>query len=121
MADERVMRPVALGRRNWTFAGSDGGGLGAAVIYSLTESAKMNGLDPEAYPRHVIQRIADHLVKRSAELLLWNLKVIQPKLTRMALMARLRGCDCQLILRNLVQVGRHLLADVSGSSGGRAP
>lgn len=46
---ERAMRPVALGRRNWTFAGSDAGGARAAVFHSLIETAKMHGLDPEAY------------------------------------------------------------------------
>ena len=67
------MRPVALGRRNWTFAGSDAGGVRAAAIYSLIETAKINGLDPEAYLCHVVQRIADHPVNRVAELLPGNL------------------------------------------------
>jgi Transposase IS66 family/IS66 C-terminal element len=50
---ERALRPVAVGRRNYLFAGSDNGGRRAAVLYSLIGSAKMNGLDPEAYLRHV--------------------------------------------------------------------
>ena len=58
------MRPVAVGRRNWTFAGSDAGGERAAATYSLVETAKLHGLDPEAYLRHVLERIADHLVRR---------------------------------------------------------
>lgn len=72
-AAERAIRPVALGRKNWLFAGSDRGGERAAAILSLVESAKMNGLDPEAYLREVLARIADHPINRVAELLPWNL------------------------------------------------
>jgi transposase len=79
-AAERAMRPIALGRRNWTFAGSDAGGERAAATYSLIETAKLNGLDPEAYLRHVIDRIADHPVNRVAELLPWNITGIPPRL-----------------------------------------
>jgi len=71
-AAERAIRPVTLGRRNWTFAGSDAGGQRAAAIYSLIETAKINGFDPEDYLRHVIKCIADHPVNRVAELLPWN-------------------------------------------------
>ncbi len=65
-AVERDIRPLALGRKNWVFAGSDAGGKRAAAIYSLIETAKLNGLDPEAYLRHVLDRIADHPGKRIA-------------------------------------------------------
>jgi len=79
-AAERAMRPIALGRRNWMFAGSDAGGERTAAIYSLIETAKLHGLDPEAYLRAVIERIADHPVNRVAELLPWNLDDIRPRL-----------------------------------------
>ena len=67
------MRVVALGRKNFLFAGSDGGGESAAAIYSLIGSAKLNGLDPEAYLREVLTRIADHPINRIKELLPWNI------------------------------------------------
>lgn len=71
-AAERALRCVALGRKNYLFAGSDTGGERAAAIYSLIETAKLNGLDPEAYLRDVLNRIADHPINLVAELLPWN-------------------------------------------------
>jgi transposase len=79
-AAERAMRPIPLGRKNWLFAGSDAGGERAAAIYSLTETAKLNGLDPEDYLRQVLERIADHPVKRVHELLPWNLAQVTARL-----------------------------------------
>jgi hypothetical protein len=79
-AAERAMRPIALGRRNWTFAGSDTGGERAAVIYSLIETAKLHGSDPEAYLRHVIEQIVDHPVNRVHQLLPWNITDLPPRL-----------------------------------------
>ena len=71
-AAERAIRGIALGRKNWLFAGSDNGGERAAAIYSLIETAKLNGLDPEAYLRSILARIADHPINRVAKLLPWN-------------------------------------------------
>jgi len=71
-AAERALRAVALGRKNYLFAGSDAGGERAAAIYSLIGTAKLNGLDPEAYLRNVLSRIADHSINRIEELLPWN-------------------------------------------------
>jgi hypothetical protein len=70
---ERALRTVTLGRKNYLFAGSDAGGERAAVIYSLIATAKLNGLDPEAYLREVLTRIADHPINRIKELLPWNI------------------------------------------------
>jgi len=72
-AAERALRAVALGRKNYLFCGSNSGGERAAAIYSLVGSAKLNGLDPEAYLRQVLIRIAEHPISRIEELLPWNL------------------------------------------------
>jgi transposase len=79
-AAERSLRPVALGRKNWLFAGSDDGGERAAAIYSLLGSAKLNDLDPEGYLRYVLERIADHPINRIADLLPWNVLAQLPSL-----------------------------------------
>ena len=71
-AAERALRVVALGRKNYLFAGSNPGGERAANIYSLLGSAKLNGLDPELYLHHVLARIADHPIKAIDQLLPWN-------------------------------------------------
>ena len=71
-AAERSLRVVALGRKNFLFACSDGGGESAAAMYSLIGTAKLNGLDPESYLRNVLSRIADHPINRIEELLPWN-------------------------------------------------
>jgi hypothetical protein len=70
---ERALRAVALGRKNYLFAGSNAGGDRAAALYSLIGSAKLNGLDPELYLRTVLAKIASHPINRIADLLPWNL------------------------------------------------
>lgn len=72
-AAERAIRPIALGRKNWLFAGSDRGGERAAGILSLIETARLNGIDPERYLRDVLTRIAEHPINRITELLPWNI------------------------------------------------
>lgn len=71
-AAERALRAIALGRKNFLFAGSDAGGERAAAIYSLVGSAKLNNLDPEAYLRFVIERIADCRISELDSLLPWK-------------------------------------------------
>jgi hypothetical protein len=72
-AAERALRAVALGRKNYLFAGSDRGGDSAATIYSLIGTAKLHGLDPENYLRTVLSRIAEQPINRIDALLPWNL------------------------------------------------
>jgi transposase len=69
---EREMRAVAMGRKNYMFMGSDRGGERAAAMYSLIDTCKLNGIDPEAYLRYVLARINDHKINALAELLPWN-------------------------------------------------
>ena len=71
-AAERALRGIAVGRRNWTFAGSDEGGRRAAAIYTLIETAKLNDVDPQAWLADVLARLPDHPAKRINELLPWN-------------------------------------------------
>jgi len=71
-AAERAVRCVAVGRKNWTFAGSDEGGRRAAAIYTLIETAKLNDIDPQAWLADVLARLPDHPAKRIHELLPWN-------------------------------------------------
>lgn len=69
---ERAMKPVALSRKNWLFAGSERGGHAAAVAFSLIETARLNDVEPYAYLRDVLQRINGHRQDRLEELLPMN-------------------------------------------------
>ena len=71
-AAERALRGIAVGRRNWTFAGSDRGGERAAAIYTLIETCKLNGVDPQAWLADVLARLPDHPARRIGDLLPWN-------------------------------------------------
>jgi len=71
-AAERGLRGIALGRKSWLFCGSDRGGQRAAAMYSLIVTAKMNGVDPQAWLADVLSRIATHPAHRLDELLPWN-------------------------------------------------
>jgi transposase len=73
-AAERALRGIAVGRHNWTFAGSDNGGRRAAAIYTLIETAKLNDIDPQAWLADMLARLHDHPAKRIDEMLPWNWK-----------------------------------------------
>ena len=75
---ERALRCVAIGRKNYLFAGSDAGGRRAAALYSLIETAKLSGLDPQKYLADVLTRIADHPARQIADLLPWHWKPEKP-------------------------------------------
>jgi transposase len=83
-AAERALRGVALGRKNYLFAGSDKGGERAAVFYALIGTARLNGLDPEAYLRYVLTHIAEHPISRIEELLPWRLAPSLQPLSQLA-------------------------------------
>ena len=68
------MRPIALGRKNYLFMGSAAGGKAASIAYTLIETARMNGLDPEKWPTEVLHRIPEHPSNRIDQLLPWNCK-----------------------------------------------
>ena len=76
-AAERALRGIALGRHNWTFAGSDRGGERAAAMYTLIETAKLNGVDPQAWLADVLARLADHPARRLEDLLPWSWNQLQ--------------------------------------------
>lgn len=69
---ERAVKPVAIGRKNWMFAGSEGGGQAMAIAFTLIETAKLNDVDPQAWLTWVLNQIADHKITRLDELLPWR-------------------------------------------------
>jgi transposase len=75
---ERALRGIAVGRKNWLFAGSDAGGRRAAAMYSLIETAKLDDINPQRYLTDVLARIADHPARHIADLLPWNWQPAQP-------------------------------------------
>ncbi len=77
-AAERALRGLALGRKSWLFAGSEHGAERAAVMYTLIQTAKLNGIDPQAWLADVLSRIAETLQTRLAELLPWNWTADRP-------------------------------------------
>jgi hypothetical protein len=79
-AAERELRGIALGRKSWLFAGSDRGGERAAVMYTLIQTAKLNGVDPQAWLADILARINDHNIQNLDQLLPWNWKPISAKL-----------------------------------------
>jgi transposase len=75
---------MAIGRKNWTFAGSDAGGDRAAAIYTLIETCKMNDVDPQAWLADVLARLPDHPASKLTELLPWTWKATQQSKTAVA-------------------------------------
>src|SRR5438270_5493492 len=78
-AAERALRGIAIGRKAWLFAGSDRGGERAASMFTLIETAKLNGIDPQAWLADVLRRIADHPAAKLYELLPWHWKQSEPQ------------------------------------------
>ena len=79
-AAERSLRCVAVGRKNWTFAGSDSGGHRAAAVYTVIETCKLNDVDARAWLADVLARLPEHPAKKIHELLPWNWKAPQAEL-----------------------------------------
>ena len=73
-AAERAMKPPVLGRKNYLFCGSDAGGKRAACMYTIIETCRMNGVDPQAYLTDILARIADYSINKIDDLLPWRWK-----------------------------------------------
>ena len=79
-AAERELRGIALGRKAWLFAGSDRGGERAAIMYTLIQTARLNGVDPQAWLADVLASVNDHNIQDLDELLPWNWNIRSEKL-----------------------------------------
>lgn len=71
-AAERALRAVCLGKKNYIFFGSDHGGERGALLYGLIGTCRLNGIDPEAYLRHILSVLPEWPSNKVAELLPWN-------------------------------------------------
>ena len=83
-AAERALRGIALGRKAWLFAGSDRGGDRAALMYTLIQTARLNDVDPQTWLADVLGRINDHSAHRLDELLPWNWRPLNARVSRAA-------------------------------------
>jgi transposase len=83
-AAERELRGIALGRKSWLFAGSDRGGERAAVMYTLIQTARLNGIDPQAWLADVLARINDHNIQNLDQLLPWNWRPLDARVSQAA-------------------------------------
>nr|WP_256477635.1 transposase [Bradyrhizobium sp. C-145] len=83
---ERSMRPIAMGRHNSLFSGSDGGAESSAILASLVNTAKLHELDPQAYLNDVLERIISGRTKSHQlhELLAWNWKAARERVVQAA-------------------------------------
>jgi hypothetical protein len=77
-------RTVALGRKSWLFAGSQRGADRAAVVATLITTAKMNDVDPQAWLADVLARIAEHPANRLDDLLPWNWRPLEARVSQAA-------------------------------------
>ncbi len=109
-AAERSLRCIAVGRNNWTFAGSDAGGRRAAAIYTLIETAKLDDVDPQAWLTDVLARLQDHppgQARRRAAAL--ELEPAAPQQTRrLNLQSRINSTDSSAVLAGCVQQWRRI-------------
>jgi transposase len=115
-AAERELRSVAVGRRNWTFAGSDEGGRRAAAIYTLIQTAKLNAIDPQAWLADVLARLPDHPAYKIADLLPWNWK-LRPNILRNCLAMSL--CSTSQGIRQQLRAIRKYTKFDKGSTASR--
>ena len=73
-AAERELRGIALGRKSWLFAGSDRGGERTAIMYTLIQTARLNGVDPQVWLADVLASINDYNIQNLGELVPWKMR-----------------------------------------------